>query len=65
MLSASNSGLEWAGISRRSLLTSTASAVALAPVATGAHSRTATELRKTIEPQTAVSFDLLVNRGRT
>jgi xanthine dehydrogenase YagT iron-sulfur-binding subunit len=63
-LSTSNGGLEWAGISRRSLLTSTASAVALAPVATGAQSRTATELPgKTIEPQTAVAFDLVVNRS--
>ncbi len=63
MLSASNNGLGWAGISRRSLLTSTASAVALAPVATGAQSRTATEMpAKSIEPQTDVSFDLVVNR---
>jgi Molybdopterin-binding domain of aldehyde dehydrogenase/2Fe-2S iron-sulfur cluster binding domain len=61
--SANDRGLEWGGISRRSLLTSTASAVALALVAAPAQTRTAAELPdKTIEPQTAVSFDLVVNR---
>jgi xanthine dehydrogenase YagT iron-sulfur-binding subunit len=54
--------LEWSPISRRSLLTSTASAVALAPVAAAGQLPKVTEMsEKAIDPQTAVSFDLTVN----
>jgi hypothetical protein len=63
LLKASDGGSEWDAISRRSLITSTASAVALAPVLTAAQTHTTTEApRKSIEPQTAVTLDLVVNR---
>ena len=49
-------------ISRRSLLSSTASAVAVAPVAAAGQFRPATQgPEKTIAPQTASVFDLIVN----
>jgi xanthine dehydrogenase YagT iron-sulfur-binding subunit len=54
-------GLLRAGVSRRSLLTSTASAAALAPIAAVAQTGKSTELpRRDIDPR-SVSFDLTVN----
>lgn len=61
-LNADEGTLKGGAISRRSLLSSTASAVAFVPVAAVGQFRQATEMpRKTIDPQTAVSFNLIVN----
>jgi xanthine dehydrogenase YagT iron-sulfur-binding subunit len=50
------------GISRRSLLTASASTMALAPVAAAAQGRTAAPApRPPVDPRSAVSFDLTVN----
>ena len=55
-------GSEWSPISRRSLLTSAPSAVALAPVAVADELHKPKEIPgKAGSPQTAVSFDLMVN----
>lgn len=64
-LNADNYGLASGAISRRSLLTSTVSAVALAPAAAAAQPRKAIEMpEEAIDPQIAASVDLTVN-GRT
>jgi xanthine dehydrogenase YagT iron-sulfur-binding subunit len=61
-LSADRRVPEWGVISRRSLLSSTASAAALVPVAGVGQFRPATEIpQKIMDPQTAVSFNLTVN----
>jgi xanthine dehydrogenase YagT iron-sulfur-binding subunit len=58
-------GLLCGGVSRRSLLTSGASAVALAPIAAAAQGRApAPAPGQVIDPRAVVSFDLTVN-GRT
>lgn len=55
-------GPGWGAISRRSLLSSTASAVALVPVATVGEVHPATEMpQKIMDPQTAVTLSLIVN----
>jgi xanthine dehydrogenase YagT iron-sulfur-binding subunit len=55
-------GLLCSGVSRRSLLTSGASAVALAPIAGVARGRASAEAPgQVIDPRTVVSFDLTVN----
>ncbi|MBV8121535.1 MAG: (2Fe-2S)-binding protein [Alphaproteobacteria bacterium] len=52
---------EWSPISRRTLLTSTVSA-AFAPVAVAGEFHKAKEMPgKAIDPQTAISFDLMIN----
>jgi len=61
-LNADNYGPASGVISRRSLLTSTVSAVALAPAVATAQLRKATEMPdNAIDPQSAASFDLTVN----
>ena len=58
-------GLHCGGVSRRLLLTSGASAVALAPIAAVAQGRASTEMPgQVIDPRAVVSFDLIVN-GQT
>jgi ferredoxin len=60
--SADDRGPGWGAISRRSLLSSTASAVALVPVAAVGQVRPATEMpQKIMDPQTAVTLTLVVN----
>lgn len=50
------------GVSRRSLLTSGASAMALAPIAAAAQGRVSAEnLKRTVNPPAAVSFELSIN----
>jgi len=62
VLDAGAAGLFCRGVSRRSLLTSTASAVALAPVAASAQTRApAPPLRPAFDPRITASFDLTVN----
>jgi xanthine dehydrogenase YagT iron-sulfur-binding subunit len=55
------SGLGRRGVSRRSLLTSTATAIAIAPAAAVAQSRTPALPQQAVYPQAGVSFDLIIN----
>jgi xanthine dehydrogenase YagT iron-sulfur-binding subunit len=61
VLDRSAAALTNSGISRRSLLTASASTMALAPVAAAAQSRTVTAPQQPVDPRAAVSFDLTVN----
>jgi hypothetical protein len=49
------------GVSRRTLLTSTASVMAMAPVAAAAQGSAAEAPRQAADPRAAVSFDLTIN----
>ena len=49
------------GVSRRSLLTSTATAIAIAPAAAVAQSRTPALPQQAVYPQAGVSLDLIIN----
>jgi xanthine dehydrogenase YagT iron-sulfur-binding subunit len=49
------------GVSRRTLLTSTASVMAMAPVAAAAQGSAALAPRRAADPRAAVSFDLTIN----
>jgi xanthine dehydrogenase YagT iron-sulfur-binding subunit len=62
VLDRSAAALTNSGISRRSLLTASASTMALAPVAAAAQSRTAAPAPlQPVDPRAAISFDLTVN----
>jgi xanthine dehydrogenase YagT iron-sulfur-binding subunit len=61
VLDRSAAALTNSGISRRSLLTASASTMALAPVAAAAQSRTVAAPQQPVDPRAVISFDLTVN----